>query len=813
MPEAEEQIPVYDPQEDRTFYGLASSAKTYEEAGYSVGPMAELAAREHGWEGKLATGMLGVSRGASLGLSDLFIPRNLARVQERVAKLHPVTELVGEVAGSVGPFALAGGAAAAGAARLGAPKLANLAATSARVAAAATQGGIAATAAARRTDDPLTAEHFAQGVGYGAMYGALGEAVGSALQRLGPAIHRRMGKFLARAKESPSFKRIVAGKLTPDEVFAARADGAIEELNKVAANMGDVLGPSPGPGQGPASLSFLDELRARHAGSEIGPIKEGSGALKRSSGPPPLPIPWAQARLAESIPEIEAAQKPLADWAAERRGLRASDNAREGVKAGDAARLLDEPMTQGEATDSWQMLDREAAEAARMGDRSLAGDLRTDRDYFSANRGMGEEELSAWRAGREKFATPDPELDAAFEGAGMVDRPSKLPPMPELPRGGPVYTDVPPEPRRLPSVDLSPEPLPAPVEMPRRPLPPPDRARPPPRPMEIPGLDKSRAEFNRIERNAAIPSPYGAPQSRYAVRSGFTRPAVATAALSFIPVVGQHLATAYGAASAAVKATQYATAYALNHEAAVNRVVQRVVGPALERSGQAIRMLLEGQSGRLSEASVDVDEAYKAISAGVSKAATRPESIETYFERQYGPLLQEHPELYGKLVQNATVATQYLNEHLPRQTYEGGVSDEPYDPPRSVKIRYMEQFKGVNDPYAVIAEPTKAGIDAVEATHPETLRVVRRQLLMKLSDPARVRKLSGEHKRRLSLVLGAPLTRTDTSTYVSGLQAAVANAGKPPQEQQPKTNVNLTNGFASSVAPPSLQRSLGDVQR
>jgi len=540
----------------------------------------------------------------------------------------------------------------------------------------------------------------------------------------------------------------------------------------------------------------------------------------------------------------------LEEWTADRQRIRGENDAissKVAKRESDAAsRLADEPLSSADAESEWASLDSQTSEAAQMrpwdeGGVDVAGDLRNSRDTFT-DAGMSEDELADFRTRRAAFQSPDAELESAFERAGLNERPDAerlqdLPPLPES-SAPPQMTDVPMRTSQGAMASISDiegpgasadfsgmrrtqrkaDPFMAsgkPGRMAERALP------------KLPGVDKLDRSAMRGEEAASelTTEYYGKPYAKYemaddsGIAAAFRDKSGPIALLAQLPKVGVPLAKAYGAANAAVYMARKTAMAALNHEEAINRVINHVARPAADMTSKVVKRLVQGTAPAMSSSFVsgDTHQDYAVISKSVNKLASDPEAIERFYGPRYGGIFKEHPEFYGAVVTNVSRKIAYLDSKLPRSARERGLIDDDYDPPRSEKLKFIQAYKGVNSPFESLLDPSIAGISAIEATHPETLGVVRRLIADKLTDPKVVSKLTTEQSRQLSIIMGIPVRYVNSPAYISGIQQVVsgstaAQQQQPQQAKQPNLSGAQEKSFANMYTPPSEQNAVDNAR-
>lgn len=338
-----------------------------------------------------------------------------------------------------------------------------------------------------------------------------------------------------------------------------------------------------------------------------------------------------------------------------------------------------------------------------------------------------------------------------------------------------------------------------------------------------------RGKLPKLPSEKELNLSAGGSRTRYSLKNdpGFLgtigRRSLETVGLSFIPGIGPPLAKAYGVARTGLYAARKAQVAALNHEYQIAGFIDRVLDPTTKLTGKVVRHLTEevaAPEAVHSNVARNTEAEYHALAEGVNKLSQQPELVENFYQKRYGAMLEQHREFYGALVGQSARQLQYLNTRLPRDPrVQAGLIPGKYVPPRSEQLKFIQAYRGVNDPHGAIADPTYEGIAAVNATHPETLRTVRELILARIADPKIQKKLTRTQRRQLSVVLGIPVTHAESSEFIAGLQeTAQQNAAGPEPEQQQQAQgqqVNLgaqAKSFASMVAPPSQQNAVENMQ-
>lgn len=283
-------------------------------------------------------------------------------------------------------------------------------------------------------------------------------------------------------------------------------------------------------------------------------------------------------------------------------------------------------------------------------------------------------------------------------------------------------------------------------------------------------------------------------------------------------------------------AGRYGTQFALNNEALVNGVLQKAVAPALKGLALATRTALEAESTKrqatgVNELSVPLaqtDPAFDAVRNGATRLAASPEALHQRLDESLGHVTEGRPELHKNLANTASLGLQFLIQEMPKVNGPSGALDGGSPNfPRSVKRGYLEKYMGVINPVACLQAPTQANMKAVEAVHPDLLAHYREQIQEQLSDPkiaARVM-ASPDLRRRLSLVMGVPMSRTETPQAVASMQQTAQAAstggvapgpGAPGMAKPTQTaTVNLTgkqaSNFAAAGALPQQQEQLDNL--
>lgn len=208
-------VTVYDPQREMVVDVPADQSKLLVDAGYKIGPEAELEEKVQGLPGKVAAGMMGIANGATFGLAQRLVPKSLLHVQNQVEQAHPLVHGAGEMLGGAGSVAAAGAAGAA----------TGAGAIFGRLAAGAAAGAGEETARAIKNNEPIAAERVLQGAGLGLFFAGLGEGADMAIRGMVPAARKVLDK---------------AAKVWPKEgTDAPWLDAVRSDATKYADEMGD----------------------------------------------------------------------------------------------------------------------------------------------------------------------------------------------------------------------------------------------------------------------------------------------------------------------------------------------------------------------------------------------------------------------------------------------------------------------------------------------------------------------------------------------------------------------------------------------
>lgn len=283
-------------------------------------------------------------------------------------------------------------------------------------------------------------------------------------------------------------------------------------------------------------------------------------------------------------------------------------------------------------------------------------------------------------------------------------------------------------------------------------------------------------------------------------------------------------------------ASRYGTQFALNHEALVNGVLQRAVAPMMKGLSMAVRTGIEAQSTKQQTRGIDelgvpvalTDPAFDAVRNNATRLAANPDAIQHAMEQQLGHVTDGRPQLHENLAKPFVAGVKFLAEEAPQPSGPSGALDGSSPSfPRSVKRNYLEKYMGVINPVAALQAPTQANMKAVQAVHPDLLDYYRKQIQEQLSDPkvaARVM-ANPDLRRRLSLVMGVPMSRSETQPTIASMQqtAAAASGGgaapgpgapgmaKPPQNATVNITGNQARNFAGAGALPQQQDQLDNL--
>jgi hypothetical protein len=260
----------------------------------------------------------------------------------------------------------------------------------------------------------------------------------------------------------------------------------------------------------------------------------------------------------------------------------------------------------------------------------------------------------------------------------------------------------------------------------------------------------------------------------------------------------------------------------LKHQAAVQGVVNFMTNAPARAVGVTAKALLQGNTGNISSSylSGNLDDDYSAIEKGVSKLAANPEMINDYYQKRYGPLFAENPQVLAGVVQHQTKKVMHLADKLPKSTQPTSVIQTLYSPSRNEKVKFLAQYKAVNDPFNAAVDPTREVVEAIKATNPEMYNHLVSVLQGQIADPKIAKKLTRQQARQLSTLLGTNISIYDDNKYIGRLQqsaqAATANNpkmnGKPPGQAAKSINLGKqAQSFVSSSAPPSMQNELDDI--
>lgn len=774
-----------------------TDAKELSSLGYATGAEAELKARENGWEGKIGAGATAFGNMLGLGLPKLItraVSPGTAHEIDSAQEANPKTTFGANLAGGVGSMMALPGAAA-------------------RIAASAYVGGTEAIdrsaangifqEAVKTGDYTHVAELYAQGVGIGGVLGGVTEGAGYALAKAATKSQKAVGRLLTDWSNKGYFQKIQ--DLTEQEgVFQQVAQRAEQRASELP------LG-APFPAERPYA-----------------------GLTQR---PPPLPeVPFAQAELHSDIPaqNIERAR------------------ARGDYDTRQAARFNEQPMLRDEAEALWHQHDKAAHDYANSQEFGEYGDTaqndRTLRDRIAGRVSQrvtdgrtGEvrkpdfpdpQDLNkryfdtpeAARANRNELNTQDPELNAAFDKAGLnapadpFAQISSAPEVTEMPSGAQVSTPplnesapprfkvAPPGPlAKLKGGKFAKEVPDAKLPMPKLPK----LERP------VDAIPEGRYEFTKPQK----PIPW----AKTALRTGAS---VAGFQMGH-PIIGLLMgerAAESGLLQLGQNFAQRAQLAAVNRAQAINLIVDKVTSPGVLAIGRSIKALLEGNTGNISSSYLtgDTDADYKAVVQGVASAQASPDKVMQYVQSRHGALSPDG-KMIGAIVGHYQNGINYLAQGMPKQTRAPGLLDgnEPYDPPRSIKVRFLQRYNGVNDPHGSLVAPTHESVAAVQAVHPKTLAEYRQQLAQELADDKKRNKLSSAQMRDISIVMGIPANWIHSPPGISAL-AAIGQGGQQPPQQGPQPGgkaspakgVNLGaqgKNYASMVAPPSQANELDNL--
>lgn len=750
-----------------------SDAKELAHLGVPIGAEAEIKSREAGWEGKVGAGATAFGNMLGMGLPKLItraISPGTAHNIDSAQEAHPYITGAANVAGGIGSMAALPGAAA-------------------RIAATAFTGGNEAVdrsaqsgewdKAVQSGDYSKVAEHYAQGVGIGGVLGGVGEGAGYVLAKAAPASQRAVGRMLTSWSNKGYFQKVadlgeesnLAGTLA--QKAEQRAQAVTEQLPQGA----------PFPAERP------------YAGMQM--------------GPPPIPrepIPFAQAELHSPAPaENIGRARAHGDYDTQQ-----------------AKMLADEPMTQSQSSELRGQYDREAHDAAATQEWDTGQDLargpRALRDQLPP--GLSDSEMQQFHQGRADYHAADPELNSAFEKAGL-NQPAE--PFSQISHT-PERTEIPPSSQiSTPPLNAQPPALPGPLAklkgmQPTRAIPEPNLPQP-----KFPKFARPEEQFPSGQYEFAKGKTPKLPFAKTALRAGVSAAGFATGHPFLGYLMGERAAES-GLLGLGKGLYQYAQKAAINRAQAISLMVDNVIATPLKLGSKVVRSVLDGNTGNVASSYLtgDTDKDYRAIVSGVAAAQANPEAVIKYVQERHGPLSTDG-KFSGALQGHYQNGIGYLAQGIPKQARASGLLDgsEPYDPPRSVKVRLIQRYNGVNDPHNALVAPTHESVAAVQAVHPRTLEEIRQNLALELADEKQRVKLSSAQMRDISVIMGIPATWIHSPAGISAIAAIGQPPAQPPAPGAPKQSqagpakgVNLGGAgknYASMVAPPSQANELDNL--
>ena len=301
--------------------------------------------------------------------------------------------------------------------------------------------------------------------------------------------------------------------------------------------------------------------------------------------------------------------------------------------------------------------------------------------------------------------------------------------------------------------------------------------------------------------------------------------------LSLVPKVGHVLAAGYTALAIKDVLGRHLTNLAFQHEQALQKFGTEVMAPGAKGLGLIIRHSLEGKSGEWSSQAyrynvTDLAKQYAGATQAVQHLAANPTAVAESVATKLGPLGRAKPELVGHAATTLGNQISYLARAIPKSTAQIGALDDPTTSvPRSEMVKWMSQYEAASNPLASFSNPTYQTMAAVQACYPDSLSEVKQRIMTALADPtvaARVR-ANPDLARRLSVILGAPMRRSDTPAFIASAQiAAQANGQTPPAPGAPgmrkPTNNDIVKlvgqnakNFVSAVATPQQANQLENL--
>ena len=250
--------------------------------------------------------------------------------------------------------------------------------------------------------------------------------------------------------------------------------------------------------------------------------------------------------------------------------------------------------------------------------------------------------------------------------------------------------------------------------------------------------------------------------------------------------VAHHYLRERGASTAAVYLDRVAKLGAVQRAAAS---VDRAVAAGADR--------LAGRAGAAAPRSLpEAAEGYQAKRAAVAAAAADPAAHQEAVQRAAQPLSVHAPLTSAALRSAAVRATSYLVAQLPPHPAPRSLlpqaRDAEHEPPGPVQAAFIRKVDAVHDPVSLLTHAhdgtlTRDQVDAVQATHPELLAEMRSRTLAALADrdPSQVMPL--DRKQALSTLLGQPVDATVAPAFSAALQGAYAALpkGQPAPPNKP----------------------------
>lgn len=292
----------------------------------------------------------------------------------------------------------------------------------------------------------------------------------------------------------------------------------------------------------------------------------------------------------------------------------------------------------------------------------------------------------------------------------------------------------------------------------------------------------------------------------------FSSEAVAStaAAAALIPGAGPLLGPVAGAMTAANRLPTL-----LNNREMINRYLTKIAEGPGKMLGDVVRSLVTGagqaaQTAFVPGQSDDVDEQYAALSGRVEYFANDPQALNATLQARAGRLMQAEPELFGQVVARTQAATQALAAAMPKSPYMPTAQQRPFNPPRYQKLKWLETYQAINNPFQALEAPSRTKIAVLEQVHPETLKLARNMLQGMLNTPA-AQKMNASQAQKISVILGLPV-RPETSpaflarVALSHEQAAQQEHSKP--LPVPKPSAAVASRAATQEATVMQQRQM-----